>query len=94
VNYWSGADRANSSNWFEGDLSAEPWVMAHETGHLMGFYDEYQPDGATGAAPWQPSNSSGLMGSGTELETYYFNEYATWLGGSSRINEQWAVIRY
>jgi hypothetical protein len=94
VNYWSGSDRANSSNWFEGDLSTEPWVMAHETGHLMGFYDEYQPDGATGSAPWQPTNSSGLMGSGTGLETYYFNEYANWLGDSSRTNERWAVMRY
>ena len=94
VNYWSGSDRANSANWFEGDLSTEPWVMAHETGHLMGFYDEYQPDGATGPAPWQPANSSGLMGSGTGLETYYFNEYATWLGDSSRTNERWAVVRY
>ena len=94
VNYWNGADRANSANWFMDDLTNEPWVMAHEVGHLLGFYDEYQPDGACGSSPWQPSNSGALMGGGTRLETYYFNDYANWIGDSGRTNESWAVVPY
>lgn len=94
VNYWNGSGRANAGNWFSRDFPREKEVFAHEVGHLIGFYDEYRPDGAWGPSPWQHSNRGALMNSGTRLETYYFNEYATWLGDGSRTGETWSVIRY
>ena len=95
VNYWNGSGRANSGNWFSADFPSRAWVFAHEVGHLIGFYDEYPPDGAWGPSPpWQHNNPGALMYAGTRLETYYFDEYARWLGSSSRTNEPWAVVRY
>jgi hypothetical protein len=94
VNYWNGENRANSANWFMGHYPGSNWVFAHEVGHLLGFYDEYQPDGATGSAPWQASNGAGLMGGGRGIEKYYFDAYAAWLGDAARTNEEWAAEQY
>jgi hypothetical protein len=94
VNYWNGRGRANSGNWFLSDFPRHSEYFAHEVGHLIGFYDEYRPDGGWGPSPWQRSNRRSLMHSGRRLETYYFDVYKDWLSASSRTNEEWAVIRY
>lgn len=95
VSLWpGGADpRADSANWFAPDDDA---VFAHEVGHLMGFYDEYNPDGAWGAAPWRHTHPGYLMGpdTGRRLAPYYFQVYATWLGASARTGEPWDVVVY
>lgn|GEM_PF-1935256 len=92
VNYWSGSGRADSGNWFSSDNPRDTKVFAHEVGHLLGFYDEYTPDGAWGPSPWTHNNPGSLMKNGTRLETYYFQVYADWL--RSETGEQWAVVRY
>lgn len=45
VNLFQGAGRANASNWTRVKTRDNSW--AHETGHLLGFYDEYST-GAVG----------------------------------------------
>lgn len=76
VNLWPGSDRADSNNWFrEESRPGKSW--AHETGHLMGFYDEYRT-GATGSAPWRPSVPASLMGSGTDVYDYHMEEFRAW----------------
>ena len=94
VNYWTGNERANSAHWFDGDYPAHTAVFAHEVGHLMGFYDEYGPDGATSTtAPWQGNNPGALMCDlGRRLERYYFSAYALWL--KARFGESFKVTRY
>lgn len=98
VQYWNGGGRANSSNWYSGYVTSgqAPVVFAHEVGHLMGFFDEYNPDGAWGPSPWVHPNNGALMGhsSATQhrIETYYFDIYAQWL--SRQTGEPWRVVRY
>lgn len=91
VEYWRGSGRADAKNWFLTDTAA---TNAHEVGHLMGFYDEYT-GGAVGSTPWQHPNAGRLMCDlSAGLENYYFNPYATWLGGAARTNESWDVVAY
>jgi hypothetical protein len=101
VNLWQGEGRANSSNWYTGDwqpAERRNYAFAHEVGHLMGFFDEYEhstpPAWGPAGSSWQHPNAGALMDYGTRLETYYFDEYATWLGDASRTGEGWAVVAY
>lgn len=81
VNLWPQSGRADSSNWYR--IESRPGKSwAHEVGHLMGFYDEYT-EGATGNAPWVPSAPGNIMGSGTGVPDYYFEEFRTWFTGQS-----------
>lgn len=99
VHYWNGGGRANSGNWYSGyvtnGMAQEVW--SHEVGHLMGFYDEYNPDGAWGPnPPWRHPHAGYLMGrvgAGPPLiAAYYFDFYAQWL--STKTGEVWRAIPY
>jgi hypothetical protein len=91
VEFWKGSGRADAKNWFEDDTMN---VLAHEVGHLMGFYDEYV-GGGVGAAPWQHPNPGRLMCDvQAGLENYYFDFYADWLGNAARTDEPWDVVDY
>lgn len=99
VNYWNATERANAANWFATDYPGSNWVFAHEVGHLLGFYDEYT-GGATDSTPgtsWQNAQAftiGNLMNGNSpqRLENYYFDYFATWVGGST--GETWATQNY
>ena len=93
VNLWPGSGRSDAGNWHVSDT---PQVSAHEVGHLMGFYDEYGPDGGWGPnPPWQRNHPGHLMCDlGGSLADYYFSAYATWLGGGARTGEPWSIVSY
>jgi hypothetical protein len=81
VNLWPESGRANSNNWHR--IESRPGKSwAHEVGHLMGFYDEYT-EGATGNPPWVPSAPGNIMGSGTGVPDYYFEEFRSWYSDQS-----------
>jgi len=81
VNLWPQSGRADSSNWYR--IESRPGKSwAHEVGHLMGFFDEYST-GATGNSPWVPSAPSHIMGSGTGVPDYYFEEFRSWFAGQA-----------
>lgn len=88
VNYYQGEFRADSGHWPRVRYSAPMW--AHEVGHLLGWYDEYQPDGATGPPPrWQPDAPTHLMNSGEEIPAEYGWDFRDWLAGKT--GEPWTV---
>jgi hypothetical protein len=96
VNLWPGGagDRPNAANWFKAHTGP---VFAHEVGHLMGFYDEYDynPHPAWGPAPWRHPHAGHVMDDyGGRLANYYFQIYATWLANSARTGEPWDVVAY
>jgi hypothetical protein len=79
VNLWPSSGRASSNNWYR--IESRPGKSwAHETGHLMGFYDEYST-GALGDPPWQRSSATSIMGSGEEVFTYHMEEFRIWFVG-------------
>jgi hypothetical protein len=82
VNLWPGEGRADSSNWYR---TSSAKTMAHEVGHVMGFYDEYT-DGAT-ASPsdpdWVQNSTTSLMGYGEEVYDYYLEEFRAWFVGQA-----------
>ncbi len=90
VNLWPRSARADASNWYR--IESRPGkTWAHEVGHLMGFYDEYT-EGATGSAPWVTSSSANIMGSGTGVPDYYFEEFRSWY--SSQAGEAFNLIAH
>ncbi len=52
--------RSDSANWYLSDTRVT--TAAHETGHLLGAYDEYAPDGALDPATYKIEDDS-IMGS-------------------------------
>ncbi len=90
VNLWPQSARGDASNWYR--IESRPGkTWAHEVGHLMGFYDEYI-EGATGNSPWAPSSSANIMGSGTGVPDYYFEEFRSWY--SSQAGEVFNLIAH
>jgi hypothetical protein len=88
VNYYQGEFRADSGHWPRVRYSAPMW--AHEVGHLLGWYDEYQPDGANGPPPrWKPDEPANLMNSGSSLPAEYGWDFRDWLAGKT--GEPWTV---
>jgi hypothetical protein len=87
VRLYTGAGRANSAEWFR--TKTRPTTYAHETGHLLGWYDEYA-GGATGAAPWHV-HANVVMSSGTGMEPYYYQDFKDWW--AAKANEPWDPIR-
>ncbi len=89
VNLFQGNARADSGNWTR--VKTRPNSWAHETGHLLGYYDEYT-GGAVGAAPrWKPNETSHVMNTGlTVPETYYW-DFRDWL--KAKLGESWALLK-
>ncbi len=86
VHYYPGTFRADSAHW--PSAPDHEWIHAHETGHLLGWYDEYA-GGAVGPPPrWWPV-SNFLMGWGNALRADYGLDFSNWLAGQT--GEQWEV---
>lgn len=87
VDLFQGAGRANATQWTRVKTRANSW--AHETGHLLGWYDEYAT-GAIGSAPrWQPERLDGVMNSGLTVPEEYYWDFRDWFAGKSR--EKWEL---
>lgn len=88
VNLFQGAGRANASNWTRVKTRANSW--AHETGHLLGWFDEYS-SGAIGSSPrWKNSNSTAVMSTGLVVPAEYYWDFRDWLKGKT--GEDWELI--
>ncbi|MCB9497502.1 MAG: peptidoglycan-binding protein [Fibrobacteria bacterium] len=89
VNLFQGAGRANASNWTRVKTRDNSW--AHETGHLLGWYDEYA-GGAVGTAPrWKTPNSTAVMSSGLSVPFEYYWDFRDWLKGKT--TQDWEGTR-
>jgi len=88
VNLFQGAGQATSSNWTRVKTRDNSW--AHETGHLLAWYDEYST-GAVGTAPrWVAENAGAVMNTGlTVPETYYW-DFRDWY--ASKTGETWEMV--
>jgi hypothetical protein len=87
VNLFQGAGRANASNWTRVKTRENSW--AHETGHLLGWYDEYT-DGAVGATPrWQANEPANVMNVGLTVPPEYGWDFRDWYTGKS--GEDWTA---
>lgn len=85
VNLFQGAGRANASNWTRVKTRDNSW--AHETGHLLGWYDEYA-GGAVGTAPrWKPDEAAHIMKTGLTMPPEYAWDFRDWYKGKS--GEDW-----
>jgi hypothetical protein len=83
VNLFQGAGRANSGNWTRVKTRDNSW--AHETGHLLAWYDEYT-GGAVGTAPrWTAPNAGAVMETGLKVPFEYYWDFRDWL--KSKISE-------
>lgn len=88
VNLFQGAGRANASNWTRVKTRDNSW--AHETGHLLGFYDEYV-GGAVGAAPrWSAPNDTHVMSAGLVVPKEYYWDFRDWY--KSKTGESWELL--
>lgn len=78
-------------NWHREEINT--WEdLAHEVGHLMGFYDEYR-GGAIDNTPdtrWRESAPHSIMGGGTDVYSYHMEEFGAWF--SNRSGEPFNLI--
>jgi hypothetical protein len=87
VNLFQGRGRANATNWTR--LKTRDNSYAHETGHLLGWYDEYAA-GAVGASPRWKVQSNVVMDTGLTVPKEYYWDFRDWLKNKSR--EDWVVL--
>src|SRR5580658_3591335 len=87
VNLYQGAGRANSGDWTRVKTRENSW--AHETGHLLGWYDEYA-GGATGPSPRWTIRSGVIMDTGLTVPQDYYVEFRDWLQQVTA--EDWTMI--
>ncbi len=81
VNLFQGAGRANASNWTRVKTRDNSW--AHETGHLLAWYDEYT-GGAIGSAPrWKPNEPADVMNVGLTVPPEYGWDFRGWFAGKT-----------
>jgi hypothetical protein len=87
VNLFQGSGRANATNWTRVKTRDNSW--AHETGHLLGWYDEYT-GGAVGTAPrWQPNEPANVMNVGLTVPPEYGWDFRDWFAGKT--GESWTA---
>ncbi|HLP41724.1 MAG TPA: hypothetical protein VK465_09480 [Fibrobacteria bacterium] len=88
VNLFQGPGRANATNWTRVKTRANSW--AHETGHLLAWYDEYS-GGAVGVAPrWKSPNDTAVMSSGLAVPFEYYWDFRDWLKQKS--SQEWEGV--
>ncbi len=87
VNLFQGRGRATSSNWTR--VKTRPNSYAHETGHLLGWYDEYAA-GAVGTAPRWRVQSGVIMATGLNVPAEYYWDFRDWV--AARTTERWDVL--
>jgi hypothetical protein len=88
VNLFQGPGRANAANWTRVKTRDNSW--AHETGHLLAWYDEYV-GGAVGTSPrWTAPNDTAVMSSGLKVPFEYYWDFRDWLKGKT--SQEWEGI--
>ncbi|MBK9419049.1 MAG: peptidoglycan-binding protein [Flavobacteriales bacterium] len=88
VDLFQGTGRASSRKWTR--VKTRPNSWAHETGHLLGWYDEYA-DGALGATPrWKVTNPDAVMGSGLRVPFTYYWDFRDWL--KAKTSQEWEGV--
>lgn len=88
VNLFQGPGRANASNWTRVKTRANSW--AHETGHLLAWFDEYT-GGAVGTAPrWKAPNDTAVMSSGLKVPFEYYWDFRDWL--KEKASQEWEGV--
>lgn len=87
VNLFQGSGQANARNWTRVKTRDNSW--AHETGHLLGWYDEYA-GGATGSPPrWQTGSTSHVMNVGLTVPPEYAWDFRDWF--AAKTGETWTA---
>ena len=84
VNLYTGTGRADSATWYR--VKGWPTDFGHETGHLLGFYDEYA-GGATGPSPWHVQDGVLMSSDGPRFPKYYYNDIKEWF--TQKTGEEW-----
>jgi hypothetical protein len=87
VDLYQGNAQANALQWTRIRTRDNSW--AHETGHLLGWFDEY-PTGAVGPTPrWQSSAPTHVMSTGTTVPPEYAWDFRDWY--ASKSGEGWTA---
>jgi len=88
VNLFQGSGQASARNWTRVKTRDNSW--AHETGHLLAWYDEYAT-GAVGSAPrWQPVRAGAVMNTGLTVPAEYYWDFRDW--HQSKSGEPWELL--
>jgi hypothetical protein len=87
VDLFQGSGRANANEWTRVKTRENSW--AHETGHLLGFYDEYT-GGAVGATPrWLANEPANVMNIGLTVPPNYGWDFRDWM--TAKTGESWTA---
>ncbi len=88
VNLFEGAGQANATNWTRVKTRDNSW--AHETGHLLAWYDEYSA-GAVGTAPrWVAERAGAVMNTGLDVPGEYYWDFRDW--HAAKTGENWEMV--
>jgi hypothetical protein len=89
VDLWPGRGRATSVNWYH--VKTRDNSRAHETGHLLGWFDEYADATWHGSPPrWQNDRPGALMNTGADIPPEYYFDFRDWF--RSRTGEAWDPV--
>ncbi len=96
VNLWPGSARHNAANWHVVESRPDK-SWAHETGHLLGWYDEYNdgahpPAGADPQGRWQNNRPAGIMGTGSAVFWDHLEDFRSWFVAET--GENWRLIKH
>jgi len=89
VNLFQGSGRADSVNWTRIKTRDNSW--AHETGHLLGWFDEYSGTTNPGPTPrWQVPREGVIMNTGLEVPAEYYWDFRDWF--AAKTGETWDEV--
>jgi hypothetical protein len=88
VNLFRGRNQADSVNWSRVPLRANSF--AHETGHLLGWYDEYAASSTHGPAPWRNNRPGAIMNTGFQVPKLYYENFKAEF--KSKTGEPWELV--
>ena len=89
VDLWPGSGRASSVNWYR--VKTRGNTRAHETGHLLGWFDEYADATWHGSPPrWRNNRPGALMNTGSDIPSEYYYDFRDWL--HERTGEAWDPV--
>ena len=94
--FWGSNIQVDAKNWGRKKWRANDY--AHETGHLLGWYDEYDGPGNRGAIapasdrpPWKKNRVKGIMNVGLQVPKVYYRDFK----GQFRLktSEPWELVK-
>lgn len=77
---WGGPNWWYSHTWWEERAGVPDTVRAHEFGHLIGMYDEYEA-GACDPGRLYTNNPTSIMNSGRTVYSRHFGDFKDWFDG-------------